>query len=342
MICMRRRALGLVIAFLGWVGVVTWLISDGSAQEASTNALARTVGDRLDVVDRRNAILRNRSGSCFDHVSASRADARDIQRDQSFLSSVLIVAEDDGCIVMSNNIPNHDFNDESADFRHSVSEILQTFFVPANPRMQDVPTALTQRSYDAVMLNGVPLDILSAGCYRPTDRRADADGNVAIGCSTDDKWLLDPLGTTHKFGADIHNAHTQPDGMYHYHGDPMALFDDQPGPEGSPVIGFAADGFPIFGSYFRDEAGMIRKATSSYTLRSGNRPSSASDPGGAFDGMYIDDWEFAGTGDLDACNGMTIDGQYGYYVTDTYPWVLACLRGVPDPSFYKRRRSQRR
>ena len=58
--------------------------------------------------------------------------------------------------------------------------------------------------------------------------------------------------------------------------------------------------------------------------------------------MYIDDWVFKGTGDLDACNGMTVDGQYGYYVTDTYPWILACLRGTPDPSFYKRRRSQSR
>lgn len=342
MISVRKRLLGFVTMFLSGISMAIGSVSDGTAQEASTKALAKQVAESLDVIDRRDAILRSRSGSCFDHVSASRADARDIQRDRSFLSSVLIQAEAGGCSVVSNNIPNHDFNDESADFRHPVSEILQTFFIPGNPMIKDPPTALTQRMFDAVMLNGVPLDILSAGCYRPNDRRADGDGNVAVGCSADDKWLLDPLGTTHKFGADAHNAHTQPDGMYHYHGDPMALFDDEPGPEGSPVIGFAADGFPIFGSYFKDEAGTVRKAISSYKLRSGPRPSSASDPGGTFNGMYIDDWVFAGTGDLDACNGMIVDGQYGYYVTDAYPWILACLRGTPDPSFFKQRRSQRR
>ena len=212
--------------FLGGVSTAIWLVSDGRAQETSTQALAKEVADSVDVVDRRDAILRNRSGSCFDHVSASRADAWHIKRDRSFHSSVLIRAEAEECVVVSNNIPNHDFNDESADFRHPVSEKLQTFFIPGSPTIKDPPTALTQRMYDAIMLNGVPLDILSAGCYRPNGRRADGDGNVAVGCSADDKWLLDPLGTTHKFGADAHNAHTQPDGMYHYHGDPMALFDD--------------------------------------------------------------------------------------------------------------------
>ncbi|MGB0867811.1 MAG: hypothetical protein ACPGSC_14965 [Granulosicoccaceae bacterium] len=30
---------------------------------------------------------------------------------------------------------------------------------------------------------------------------------------------------------------------------------------------------------------------------------------------------------------MTVDGQYGYYVTDTYPWVIKCLSGTPHESF---------
>ena len=51
------------------------------------------------------------------------------------------------------------------------------------------------------------------------------------------------------FRVDIHNAHVQPDGTYHYHGNPNALFDDSPSEDGSPLIGWAADGFPIYGSY---------------------------------------------------------------------------------------------
>jgi len=103
----------------------------------------------------------------------------------------------------------------------------------------------------------------------------------------------------------------------------------------SPVIGFAADGFPIHGSWFFDEASKtIRKAVSGYTLRQGTRNSNPG-PGGTYNGWYIDDYEFTNAGDLDACNGMTVDGQYGYYVTDSYPWVLGCLAGTPDASFDK-------
>jgi hypothetical protein len=164
--------------------------------------------------------------------------------------------------------------------------------------------------------------------------QAHASGNVQIGCNPNDPWLLDPLGPGNGFGADAHNAHTQPDGTYHYHGDPEALFDDNPGADGSLLIGFAADGYPIYGSYF-DDGTTVGKAISGYTLIAGTRPSSASDPGGSYDGQYIDDYEFTDAGDLDECNGMVVDGQYGYYVTDAYPWILNCFMGTPDASFDK-------
>ena len=53
-----------------------------------------------------------------------------------------------------------------------------------------------------------------------------------------------------------------------------------------------------------------------------------------YDGQFRGDWEYVeNTGDLDECNGMIVDGQYGYYVTDSFPWVLACYSGTPDQSF---------
>ena len=30
---------------------------------------------------------------------------------------------------------------------------------------------------------------------------------------------------------------------------------------------------------------------------------------------------------------MDVDAQYGYYVTDTFPYLMFCLTGTPDPSF---------
>ena len=291
-------------------------------------------GHTHDITDR---ILTNRSGDCADYAATYSAEPRDIQRRRDHDAKVQITVAGEKCRIVSNALPNHDFNTQGARFVTPVQETDTALFVPRTPKTAVSTTPLSQRSYDAVLLNGVVVDLLSAGCYRPDDRRADADGNVPIGCSPRDSWLLDPLGPGARFGTDAHNAHTQPDGRYHYHGNPMALFDDAPGPDGSPVIGFAADGFPIYGSYFVDNTGTLRKAQPSYQLRSGTRPDGASGPGGRYDGTYIDDYQYTGAGDLDACNGMTVNGQYGYYVTDSYPWMMNCFTGSPDGSFDKGR-----
>jgi len=289
------------------------------------------------VIDITNAIFSERSADCYDYINTYDASVLDIQNSIGFESAVLVSGENDYCSIISNAIPNHDFNDQSAGFADDVSEVDQTYIVPRSPQLATISTPMSQRLTNAIMLNGVVLDLLSAGCYQPTSVMADEDGNVAIGCNDDSLWLLDPLGTEHKFGADAHNAHVQPGGLYHYHGNPNAMFDDNPGPNGSPVIGFAADGFPIYGTYFLDDnTGSVRKAISGYTFKAGSRPPQSDlDPGGEYDGLYIDDYEFTGAGDLDECNGMTVDGQYGYYVTDTYPWVMNCFSGTPDESFTK-------
>ena len=53
-----------------------------------------------------------------------------------------------------------------------------------------------------------------------------------------------------------------------------------------------------------------------------------------YDGQFRGDYEYvAGSGDLDECNGMVVNGQYGYFITDAYPWVLGCYSGTPDESF---------
>ena len=293
-----------------------------------------------DTIDIYEAIFTERSASCADYVNTLDANVIDIKNSLSFNADVLITATDTECTITSNSVPNHDFNDETAAFAGgaegaTISETDTVSTITRNPTFADQPTPLSQNVKNGIFLNGVRLDILSAGCYNPTSPDAGEDGNVGIGCSSDAPWLLDPLGTESKFGADVHNAHTQPGGLYHYHGGPNAMFDDNPGSEGSPVIGFAADGFPIYGSYFYDNAtGQVRKAISGYTLREGTRGErSTTNPGGTYDGSYNDDWEFTNSGDLDECNGMMIEGQYSYYVTDTYPWVIKCFQGTPHESF---------
>ncbi len=284
-----------------------------------------------------NAILSKRSADCADYAGVYSASVEDISRQKRYVSNVEITVDGNECVITSNGIPNHDFNGPTADFANNVRELPATFRIPRDPKQAGSVVRLSQRFYDAVLLNGSPVDLLAAGCYRPSARRADRNGNVLSGCRDADPWLLDPPAYDDFFGVDQHNAHAQPDGRYHYHANPNALFLDNSYEAASPVIGFAADGFPIYGTIFEDSTGVIRPARSGYTLKSEPRPSPPDGPGGMPDGTYLEDYEFTGSGDLDQCNGMTIDGQYGYYVTTTYPWILRCLVGSPDPSFDKRR-----
>ncbi|MEM7137913.1 MAG: YHYH protein [Myxococcota bacterium] len=320
-----------------WVGSVLLLV--GCSSNAGDNGGAGASGGSAGaggVVDITNAVFVVRDPDCAAYSNTYGSEVVDIQRDLLFDGDVTISNDGDSCTLVSNNIPNHDFDDATASFATDVAAVNQAFTVPRMPSLASEPTALSQQVYDGVMLNGVPIDVLSAGCYDPDSPMADANGDVAIGCNADVPWLLDPLGTEFKFGADANNAHTQPDGAYHYHGNPNAMFDDMPGAQGSPVIGFAADGFPIYGSFFLDPAtNTVREAVSGYTLRSGDRPEGDGNPGGPYDGRYVADWEFTDAGDLDECNGMEVDGQYGYYVIDAFPWILRCLSGTPDPSFQK-------
>ena len=53
-----------------------------------------------------------------------------------------------------------------------------------------------------------------------------------------------------------------------------------------------------------------------------------------YNGQFVNDYAFEeGSGDLDACNGMEVDGQYGYYLTGGFPYVLSCFTGTPSDVF---------
>ncbi len=285
------------------------------------------IADQLVETDLSDAILTNRRANCSYYADNSFSSVRDLTRNILYAGDITISVDGEQCVITTNNIPNHDFNDSSAAFATDVSEVATEVRIPIEPVFASAITEISLTTDNAIMLNGVKLDLLAAACFNVGDER--------IGCNDiDQPWRLDPMSPLNQFGTDMHNAHTQPTGAYHYHGNPMALFDQEANTE-SPVIGFAADGFPIFGSYI-DDNGTVRAATSSYQLKSGTRPSSADDPGGSYDGTYRDDYEYvAGSGDLDECNGMMWKGSYGYYVINEYPWVLACYKGTPDPSFDK-------
>jgi hypothetical protein len=143
-------------------------------------------------------------------------------------------------------------------------------------------------------------------------------------------------------------GHPAPGGTYHYHEEPTALITQvDPGNTGqhaSPVIGYAADGYPIFGpySYVVNAQGQIvdgsngqpevELMTSSYEMKTytnGVRPNGGPTTSAEADGSYLQDYEYvAGYGTLDQYNGRFAvapgypNGTYGYYVTATYPYIV--------------------
>ena len=147
-------------------------------------------------------------------------------------------------------------------------------------------------------------------------------------------------------GVDANFAHVQPNGAYHYHGLPTGLLERLNYRSRMALVGYAADGYPIYGPYgyanANDPTSGLKKLKSSYRLKSGMRPDNGDGPGGAYDGSFAQDYEFvSGLGDLDQYNGRTgvtpeyPHGTFYYVLTETWPFVPRIFRGTPDGSFRK-------
>jgi hypothetical protein len=323
-------------------------VNDGSASSAEDTVLITASNDNVDIT---NVQFSNQQGSCTEYTGSYFSNVTDVLRNVDFIGDVEITQSGETCVISSNDIPNHDFNDQGTSFANDVSEQNNTYIIASSPQVEAQVTSISLNLANAVFLNGATVDLLAAACY---DVGNEALGNEKIGCGQDqidNPWRYDPMSALNTFGTDSHNAHAQPDGTYHYHGNPLAMFDQDCDIQAaaSPVIGFAADGFPIYGSCFTDPiSNSVQKAQSSFVLK--NNGGARADVSGYttpvagqgvvasnnYDGQFTGDFEYvADSGDLDECNGMTIDGQYGYYITDSYPWILACYKGQVNDSFSK-------
>jgi hypothetical protein len=191
------------------------------------------------------------------------------------------------------------------------------------------------RGATGYVLNGVKIDAGTAGSCT-------ASATTTSGCSAVDNsgaWSIEALGQTFfSFGTDSNNAHVQPTGEYHYHGMPEGFITLRGG--GSTkmtLIGWAADGFPIYARYgystATNSSSALKVMTGSYKLKS---TVSATRPATTFFtlGGFAQDWEYvAGSGDLDECNGRTgvtpefPNGIYHYFATDSYPYFQRCIKG---------------
>ncbi|WP_108859260.1 YHYH protein [Ruegeria sp. Alg231-54] len=228
--------------------------------------------------------------------------------------------------VSANGIPDHlvgSFPNQGNP--HSISQQRVNLKVPTNPKSNRSTTPLEMGWNFGVSLNGVVFDPLAAEFWQ---------GNPRSG------WSYNALGGAVTLGFDENYAHVQPNGKYHYHGIPtgfIELLNYTPNRH-SPLIGYAADGFPIYAMTGVLD-GKVTQMKSSYRLKSGNRPGGNA-PDGKHDGTFNEDYaNVAGAGNLDECNGaFTVSpeypsGTYAYFLTESYPVIPRCFAGKPDNSF---------
>jgi hypothetical protein len=248
-------------------------------------------------------------------------------------SQVSLVEKGAKRIIESNGIPNHQPGAfPNPGNPNSIRPQSYHFEVPLHPVAGENITPLKAMDF-GVALNGVKFDPGTAEFWH--------NNHSSI-------WNLEAIVRGHGIlGMDWSNAHVQPSGAYHYHGIPKGLIQQLHG-EGTMVrLGWAADGFPVYGPWAHKDpksAGSpVVEMKSSYRLRSGTRPGGSNGPGGAYDGTYTPDFEYvADAGDLDECNGRfgvtpeNPEGIYYYVITSEFPFIPRNFRGAPDPSFQHR------
>lgn len=211
---------------------------------------------------------------------------------------------------------------------NSIAAQSYTFRVTTKPQTNAAPRD-ARGAWFGVAVNGVPFEP-GTGEFWQGQR----------------EWNYEAKSGFIDLGLDQNNAHVQPNGSYHYHGLPTGLM-AKLGDAATKMllVGYAADGFPIYASYgyavATNAASGLRLMRSSWRIRSGAR---VGGPGGKFDGKFTSDYEFVpGSGDLDECNGrfgVTPEypqGIYHYYITDEFPQLARQWRGTPDASFFKQR-----
>ncbi len=289
---------------------------------------------------------------------ASSAGASDDNSGPWFQCDVVVTTTDGEMIVNANGIPNHDFLSTRG---CCTDEVELEWHISLNP-MNDTTGGHTStncpasngrwecapdRGAVAVAVNGVPM-------YGPEEGPGGDAVALHFSYFDEDRQPIF-LGwcTSHSAGA-----------SFHYHYDAQCQFWDSEIGEDmsdyeidklqddyhSPIIGWAFDGYPIYGMYgYGDDGQSIKAITSSYAIE---RTQEGGDQG--YNG--IDDWNYyEGLGDLDECNGRFgptpeyPEGIYHYVstplsgdptlVTDTdgnqvsmigFPYFLLCYHGIAD------------
>lgn len=236
-------------------------------------------------------------------------------KDEIFGTVTKMIITADSRVLTTNSLPNHSTGEfPNPGNPNVISAQNRTFNFPLNPKYTGKAQWVRE---PGVAVNGIKFEPGTA---------------EVVVCETGENFRVEALQDVIDLGLDENHAHVQPTGAYHYHGTPTAVIDDLDSANDLVHIGFAHDGFPMYysknGTYkpsYKAVGGDREGEDCSY-----ENPMQSMDisVGGHHDGTYTSDFEYvAGSGDLDECNGITIDGKYMYLVTNEFPYVSRCLMG---------------
>ena len=215
-------------------------------------------------------------------------------------------------IIQSNALPNHDTGIfPNSGNPNPISAQSKTYTLPVEGNYTG--NAVWARE-PGVAINGVKFEPETA---------------ERVECLSGEQYRIEAFQDFANLGFDTNNAHVQPTGEYHYHGVSDNLVKEFSDDKNMVHVGFAKDGHLIY----YDKTDSYKP---SYVLKSEERVGSSClyrnknvvVNGTSPDGTYVSDWEYEeDLGALDECNGSFVDGEYAYFITDTYPYVGRCLKG---------------
>lgn len=257
-------------------------------------------------------------------------------------NAVCIEADEKVRTIYSNNLPNHPYGTWPSG--NPVDPHDFTYYMCAFPQKGETLTSI----YDADDLAGCS-PYVEFGISVNGIRMAPFGARWFVNPNTQEEnraWNVEAL---EMFSMDYNNSHSNGSGEYHYHGIPEVYFADSVGIDGtthSPIVAYAADGFPVYYKYLYTDANNSSSGISAFfsghTLKPGNRPGDGiTEPNGPYDGFYVEDYEFLDNSwPLDECNGRFgvtpeyPEGTYYYVMTDNWPYIPRCFYGtVIDNSF---------